>query len=147
MSRDIKFRGRHTESGEWIYGYLIGKDVIVGNIVDWDDEYFCTEYWYKVDPTTVGQYTGLKDRNGKDIYEGDIIAIECDCDPGEYAICNHPPEISKIVWDQECASFATRTATSKWGEAFEESMTDVYEVIGNIYENPSLLGDTGGDEV
>ncbi|MEK4360827.1 hypothetical protein NYE48_27860 [Paenibacillus sp. FSL M7-1455] len=61
MNREIKFRGKSIATGEWVYGNLIGTDVIVGGIVDWDDEYFCTEFWYKVYPETVGQYTGLKD--------------------------------------------------------------------------------------
>ena len=44
----------------WVYGYLIGKDVIVGEIVEFEDDYFNTEFWCRVRPETVGQFTGLK---------------------------------------------------------------------------------------
>ena len=53
--REIKFRGRRIDTGEWVYGYLIGKDVIVGEVVEFHEEYFWTEFWYRVDPDTVGQ--------------------------------------------------------------------------------------------
>lgn len=67
--REIMFRGKRMDNGEWIYGNLIGTDVIVGDIVEWDSDYFCTEFWWKVDPETVGQYTGFKDETGTEIYE------------------------------------------------------------------------------
>ncbi|WP_339197821.1 YopX family protein [Paenibacillus sp. FSL P4-0176] len=70
-----KYRGKHIETGEWVYGYLIGDDAIVGEIVEWDDQYFATETWQLVDPGTVGQITGVKDGENRDIYDGDIIRV------------------------------------------------------------------------
>ena len=130
--REIKFRGKRVDNGEWVYGYLIGNDVIVGDIVEFSDEYFNTEFWYKVDPKTVGQYTGLKDRNGREIYEGDVLRLVL----VDYA---HVPEQIFVVGSD---SFFEDVCYLQNISRFVEdsgSETDGIEVIGNIYENPELL--------
>ena len=119
MSEQRPYRGKHIETGEWIYGSRIGDDVIVGDIVDWDEEYFCTEFWYKVDPATVGQYTGLTDCKDNLIYEKDIFL----------PLYNRLKPILVTYTDGKYNISGYDLKSS--------------EVIGNIHDHPHLLkGDT-----
>jgi len=71
MNREIKFRGQRAESGKWIYGGLFVNDKGVPYIV------YSLGILVELDPATVGQYTGLHDENGTEIYEGDILDENC----------------------------------------------------------------------
>ena len=115
MKREILFRGKSIETGEWIYGSLIGNDVIVGKIVEFEEDYFCTEFWNKVDPETVGQFTGVTDTNGNKVFEGDIIGPT---DFGYYGVV----DFDGIIYAQ-----------------LEFTISDDIEIVGNIHDNPELL--------
>lgn len=122
MKREIKFRGKRIDNGEWIVGNLIGTDVIVGDIVDWDDEYFCTEFWLKVDPETVGQYTGLPDEDGTDIYERDRF--------------QHKDDIGTVVFrnGMYCVEWDTPVT---WGK--DTLLWKLHNAGRVIRDNPDLL--------
>lgn len=130
--REIEFRGISVDSGEWVYGWVFGDKA--KSIIEIDKEYpnkYGVEAYYTsvVIPETVGQYTGLKDKNGKEIYEGDI----CNC--REYEC------FGKVEWNNEEAGFYFCVVME--GGGFEEERLydyiDELTVIGNIYDNPELL--------
>lgn len=155
MKREILFRGKRSDNGEWIYGYLIGNNVIVGEVVDFDDDYFNTEFWYKVDPETVGQFTGMYDNtkwgnaseyhkkyaynlskingtNPKDewkgimIFEGDIVL---------QSVKGIESSLHEVYYDDELLRFEIKNSS----ELFICQFSHEFEVIVNIHDRPELL--------
>ena len=131
LKRDIVFRGKRVDNGQWVEGSLIGEDVIVGKIVDFEEDYFTTEFWYKVDTETVGQFTGITDINDIKIFEGDIAKYY---NPYSKQWYTHI-----VKWDKMFASFGFFTEDSEWCKENDWLKIECIEVIGNIYDNKDLL--------
>ena len=137
--REIKFRGKMIPENEWIFGTILripappvcfGKSETDKYYIQFPDPRYMPDWNmpYKmvqgeVNPNTIGQYTGLDDKNGKEIYEGDIVKYE--------------NMTGKIMFFNGSFILSDLEETEEWelGVINEE-----VEIIGNIYDNPELLG-------
>lgn len=124
--REILFRGKTKHGGEWVYG---GVCCSAGNtiIVSFSERILTTIEGKRVLPETVGQYTGLTDKNGNKIFEGDIVKMLFRDD-----IC----EINPIIWSSYDFRYKIK---SEDGVSYSFDNTAIFEVIGNIHDNPELL--------
>lgn len=141
--REILFRGKRTDNCEWAYGAPTkdnhGEMVMVKSTFEWD-EYNCRgANCLYVDENTVGQYTGLTDKNGKKIFEGDILRRTL---KGYYLDISY---IFKIVFVPVKAVFAAVDIGGGSVNFISDYINNKYEidVIGNIHDNPELLGGEG----
>lgn len=135
--REILFKAKRIDNGEWVEGCYteckgetfigigtsIGIDVLKG---------FCTPVirWFEVDPETLCQFTGLCDKNGKRIWENNVV----------WLVCNGEEHVYQIVWDNSELDFKATNGEENYGLNFEYLLCcDEIEVIGNIFDNPELL--------
>jgi uncharacterized phage protein (TIGR01671 family) len=120
---EILFRGKKISDGKWVYGLLTLSD---GKAIIQTIPYGTRSTKYVVQPDTIGQYTGIIDKNGKKIFECDIVRRKTLDD-----------SFTGVV-EFKAPKFQVR------GEKFDvfiEDLYSAYEKIGNIHDNPELLGD------
>ena len=138
--REILFRGKRKDNGEWVEGYFCRKyfpelphdrcviQYKTEYTKEWRPDYMVAE----VIPETVGQYTGLTDKNGKKIFDGDIIKHFNHFDePDKYAVY-------QVEFDERTCKFVGYLHKS-WSAQLCKDLENHYEVIGNIHDNPELL--------
>ena len=139
--REILFRGKRLDNGEWVYGAVanfrsIANEIYTAIMPKVDDENSMMEL-KSVDPSTFGQYTGLKDKNGKRVFEGDILHIAKIAD-GLGGYYNPPldyPVNVVVKWDL-CAWMWETLCEDKRYISFPDAWCHYEcEVIGNIHDN------------
>ena len=117
--REILFRAQKIDTKEWVYGhytYMYSKD---------KHFIYAGSKWYEVLKDTLCQYTGLTDKNGRKIFESDILSI----DGSEYGLW-----VGMVEFQWQCL-----TAKFEYYRHRLENCPEKYEVIGNIYENSELM--------
>jgi len=127
--REILFRGKRLDNGEWVEGWYCEKNCEHPFApAKYDPSIIDSEFiiWHKVDPETVCQFTGLTDENGVKIFEHDIVGID--------------DTYTEIIWDEEDAKFIIDGgAASDVYESFDVISSTEVMVIGNIFDNPELM--------
>ena len=140
--REILFRGKRLDNGDWIEGYLYEHEPpLVGIVCEKDEpeasKWFITRTGFadwnmprpvelvEVDPSTVGQYTGLKDKNGKRIFEGDIVQA--------HFRTNHSKQIFRVTFDDGMFIFNNGYV--------KLPVRGIYgiKVICNVHDNPEYM--------
>ena len=144
--REILFRGKRLDNGEWVEGYLYITHNGEHEISIYNDEVNIERWTHEVDQSTVGQYTGLKDKNGKRIWEGDIVRATIERADG----CQSPRTENGVI-GYDCIGmiglilYRAKNGENVWSDFFNElSLSGLienyyFEIIGNITDNPELL--------
>lgn len=133
--REILFRGKRTDNGEWVYGYYVCLNGKSHRIYTGYAETDCGSYYpdfYEVVPKSICEYTGLTDKNGIRIFEGDI------CQTKGYKLIDETPFV--IVWNDFYSGWYWEDVkNANDTDMLTKSVAELTEVIGNIHDNPELL--------
>lgn len=143
MGREILFRGKRIDNGEWVEGFYsqfhnrpaVPEENSHQIFEPREDAYFCGSaiggLWHLVAPSTVGQYTGMKDKSGKRIFEGDIVAFT-----RENALGYTTSRIGEVKYFVELPVFYIMATT---GDAWDWYQCQELQIIGNVHDHPELL--------
>ena len=141
MSREILFKAKRIDNGEWVEGDLVRSYLKIGNPCITD---FAKGIVYGVDKDTICQCTGLKDKNGKLIWENDIVRFQFDNDDCPFPNKDIKKRIGKVFFSDFRASWSI--AMGRNGSKCLNNDLFKYvqngnrvEIIGNIFDNPELL--------
>lgn len=135
---EILFRGKQVDGGEWVHGSLVKMGPVDYTHYYILPDYASAFYTIEVGPKTVGQYTGLTDKNGVKIFEGDIVVCRRETN-GNFIDCLVEIRIEFGYVEMAYGAFGLHRKQGyyrplkDWLEDYE------YEVIGNIHDNPELL--------
>lgn len=133
--REILFKAKRIDNGKWIEGYYTecsGK-AFVGIDISSMFEIFCAPVikWFRVNPKTLCQFTGLCDKNGKRIWENDILMAHLDE--------SYPEDATYETIEWGMSGWVTREAGSTDRQYLDKFDLEHFEVVGNIFDNPELL--------
>lgn len=161
--REIEFRAKLLNSGEWVYGSLLNIEdtyfIIEKGDFDFDYRTENSAFWFdctekEVNPATVGQFTGLHDKNGKRVYEGDILIVrrydnDFMSESEEFRDAFSIDELKGneietitdcVVYEEASFYVGDLYLCALFGNQKHSNPIHEFEVIGNVHDNPELLG-------
>lgn len=130
QQREILFRGKHWQSGKWAFGAYLpmmqdeNGSLRRDSILETSIHFSCDRQ--PIDPATLGQYTGLTDKNGVKIFEGDIAG----CDSQGFGV---------VLWHQEKLMYCLKYKGIDGELLFLRELSPIDFIIGNIHDNPELI--------
>jgi len=124
--REILFRGKSTKNNKWAYGYYVYDGILKEHLILWNEDNEYADRGEYIDPKTLGQYTGLKDKNENKIFEGDILS---------YSDINESTGKYIVKWKDSSSQFVAMNDINfipTW-------IWDKLQIIGNIHDNKELI--------